>query len=73
MNQLRSPLFVLLVVLVLTVACRPVVPVGQVVQADVPRVESPDVSDAQVAQLIAGARPLPLTCITPLRQKKTAT
>jgi serpin B len=49
MNKLLSLLFVLLLV-----ACGGTAPQGQVVQADVPRIESPDVSDAQVAQLVAG-------------------
>jgi serine protease inhibitor len=35
-------------------ACHPTVPEGQIVQADVPHATSLDVSDAQVAQLIAG-------------------
>jgi serpin B len=54
MNKLLSLLFVLLLAALPVVACHPFMPGGQVVQADVSRVESPDVSDAQVAQLIAG-------------------
>jgi serpin B len=52
MNRLLSLLFVL----PLAVACHPAMPMGQVVQANVPRVESPDVSDAQVAQLVVGSQ-----------------
>jgi len=44
---------IVLAVLLLT-TCQPSMPEGRVVQADVSRVESPDVSDAQVAQLVAG-------------------
>ena len=50
MNKLLSLLFVLL----LAVVCHPAMPMGQVLQADVPRVEAPDVSDAQLAQFIVG-------------------
>jgi serpin B len=44
-----------LVAAVLSTACGPA-PGGQLVQADVPRLESPDMSDAQVAQLVAGSQ-----------------
>ncbi len=56
MNRLLSLLFVLSLVALPSVACHPATSMGQVVQADVPRVESPDVSEAQVAQLVAGNR-----------------
>ncbi len=42
-----------LAVLLLT-ACQLSMSEGRIVQADVPRVESPDATDAQVAQLVAG-------------------
>jgi serpin B len=54
MNKLLSLLFVLLLAALLAMACHRAMPMGQVVQADVLRIESPDVSDAQVAQLVAG-------------------
>ncbi len=54
MNKLLSLLFVLLLAALSAAACRPPMPMGQLVQADLPRLESPDVSDAQVAQLVAG-------------------
>ena len=50
MNRLLAFLFVVS----LAVACRPATPMDQLVRADIPRVESPDVSDAQVAQVVAG-------------------
>jgi len=54
MNKLLSLLFVLLLAALPAIACGPAMPMGQLVQADVPRVESPDVSDAQVAQFVVG-------------------
>jgi serpin B len=44
----------LVLIVLLSAACRSPVPRVQLVQASMPRVESPDVSDTQVAQLIAG-------------------
>lgn len=53
-RSIASTLVCLVLAALLPTACRPA-PGGQLVQADVPRVESPDVSDAQVAQLVAGS------------------
>ena len=44
----------LALVALLSAACHSSMPEGQIVQADVPRVASPDASDAQLAQLTAG-------------------
>jgi serpin B len=50
----RSTILSIVLAALLLAACQPSMPGGQFVQADLPRVESPDVSDAQVAQLVAG-------------------
>jgi serpin B len=52
-STVLSIVCIVLAVLLLA-TCQPFRPAGRVVQADVPRVESPDVSDAQVAQFVAG-------------------
>jgi serpin B len=52
-RSIVSTLVCLAIAALLSTACRPARG-DQLMQADVPRVESPDVSDAQVAQLVAG-------------------
>jgi serpin B len=52
-RSIASTLVGLVLAALFSTACRPA-PGGQLVQADVPRLESPVVSDAQAAQLIAG-------------------
>jgi len=54
MSKRLSLLFGLLLAVLPAVACQPAAPMVQLVQADLPRVESPDVSEAQIAQLVAG-------------------
>ena len=56
MIKLWSLVCVLLLTALPVVACQPAVPESRLVQADVLRVEAPDVSEAQVALLVDGSQ-----------------